>query len=603
MGCLCFSLLVIPDVGQWYSSNSYHREQVAALLRGELSLSHNPSDLAMDLAWSGGGVQQVWGLGVSLWRLPFDLLARAFGHPFFPDRLSLGFLLMLTAFVVLKTWGQIHCRWLSTWCIIFLILCASPLINVLRSSMCQYEEVLVYVYCFATMLGCGVFALAQNPSWKRFLFISAMAGVGGLIRPTLVFYGMSTIVIASLLMLLHETITKKRPCLRPAICGIACGLLLFTAGGGILYLTNLLRFGNGFEFGHSLNVSSALTSVYSTRFDYPFKHLPITETAPELFGALFLLNHFNGVGWYDQGIFMGQSNEIRWRGFDLNTYDLIYAIFIFTAWLFALQVIWKQIKTKPCHFTFAGKEDEKAPSILIVWSLFASIPLCYFYLISPAIAARYMLDFAPAFITAIAALLYIVFSRINGLHYARTLTWIICAFIIGWQIVKISSGKSGFGPPRSITSEYVNVQHETTQPSQKPLSNAYNTNMDLATFGIPFNGEGWGKDGSAWCCSAFYVESPEFVQLELTLASGRSLNEAPPEQLQAKVGLEQLTRTSINLINNTYFVRFAGPKRKRYQHGLQPLFIAWVPAKTLSKYVITPSPWILHEIRWKTKQL
>src|SRR6266481_5916539 len=67
---LLFFCGLIPKWGEWYSSSLYHRQQTKVLLHGGFALSTNPKDLATDLCWSGGGVQQVWGLGISLWRLP-----------------------------------------------------------------------------------------------------------------------------------------------------------------------------------------------------------------------------------------------------------------------------------------------------------------------------------------------------------------------------------------------------------------------------------------------------------------------------------------------------------------------------------------------------
>ena len=47
-----------------------------------------PADLGYDMAWVKGGVQQVWGLGVPTWRLPYEALAKLFGYDAFPDRLA-----------------------------------------------------------------------------------------------------------------------------------------------------------------------------------------------------------------------------------------------------------------------------------------------------------------------------------------------------------------------------------------------------------------------------------------------------------------------------------------------------------------------------------
>src|SRR6266850_5511584 len=82
---LLFFCGVIPAWGEWYSASSYYREQAAALLRGDLAISHNPADLRMDLCWAQNGVQQVWGLGIPIWELPFDLLGRLFGLSTFPE--------------------------------------------------------------------------------------------------------------------------------------------------------------------------------------------------------------------------------------------------------------------------------------------------------------------------------------------------------------------------------------------------------------------------------------------------------------------------------------------------------------------------------------
>jgi hypothetical protein len=94
---LLFFCGIVPSFGKWYSASPYYREQVGGLLHGDLALSHNPADLRMDLCWSEKGVQQVWGLGIPLWELPFDAVARAFGYSTFPERLALGCFLALAA--------------------------------------------------------------------------------------------------------------------------------------------------------------------------------------------------------------------------------------------------------------------------------------------------------------------------------------------------------------------------------------------------------------------------------------------------------------------------------------------------------------------------
>ena len=105
---IAFALLVvlssglIDGWGQWYSPSSHYRRQTESLLRGTLALSRSPTDTTHDLTWSEGGVHQVWGLGVPLWRLPFEAVARVFGFQAFPDRLAFAAALALWAVIVLS---------------------------------------------------------------------------------------------------------------------------------------------------------------------------------------------------------------------------------------------------------------------------------------------------------------------------------------------------------------------------------------------------------------------------------------------------------------------------------------------------------------------
>ncbi len=106
-GLIIFLSGGIPRWGAWYSPSRPHRAQTEAFLRGQLALSTNISDLADDLCWSECGVQQVWGLGVPLWRLPFEAVARIWSDRGFPDRLALAIFGAVTAYVVLRASNQL----------------------------------------------------------------------------------------------------------------------------------------------------------------------------------------------------------------------------------------------------------------------------------------------------------------------------------------------------------------------------------------------------------------------------------------------------------------------------------------------------------------
>ena len=128
----------------------------------------------------------------------------------------------------------------------------------------------------------------------------------------------------------EERQTRRR---RKAGFGGLLGVLLFCMGGGLLWGTNWLRFGDGFEFGHKLNMQDMYGSLYSTKFDYPFEEEPLESAAAELFGALFLAGDgYNRSGYYEADIFAGQSRTVRWREFYFRTYDWTYMLLLLLGW-------------------------------------------------------------------------------------------------------------------------------------------------------------------------------------------------------------------------------------------------------------------------------
>ncbi len=77
---ICLGTGLVPGWGWWYSANPALWRQSQALLRGSLALGSDPGQMEFDTAWAQGGVQQIWGLGVPLWRVPFDAAAELFAR-------------------------------------------------------------------------------------------------------------------------------------------------------------------------------------------------------------------------------------------------------------------------------------------------------------------------------------------------------------------------------------------------------------------------------------------------------------------------------------------------------------------------------------------
>src|SRR5579871_4961089 len=79
---------LIGGWGRWYNPSIPYRQQTDALMEGHVALSKSPTALEHDYAWGAGAVQQVWGLGVPAWRMPFEAAARIYGQQGFPDRIA-----------------------------------------------------------------------------------------------------------------------------------------------------------------------------------------------------------------------------------------------------------------------------------------------------------------------------------------------------------------------------------------------------------------------------------------------------------------------------------------------------------------------------------
>ena len=619
-GLLVFCKL-IPHWGQWYSASPYHRLQSEAILHGHLALSTTPTDLRTDLCWSQGGIHQVWGLGIPLCRLLFDAVANLFGAPGFPDRILLGLFMALTAYVVFFTWlaPADSAREISApqsareaFGPVILSLFFSPTINLLRTRMDHYYEVLAYVIFFATLLICGIVSITRNPTWRKFWWLASLAGFGGLIRPTLIFYGFVTLCVSGLLVWHYERekqlLTGAQSSSAAQLGKLGFGILLFTLGGAMLFATNYLRFGNGWEFGHKLTVSRTLPSISSTRFDYPFKHLPLTISGPELFGALFATEKFSGDDYYSGKVVAGQSSTIRARKFNYFIYDLSYAIAVFAAWLVGA---WISLKWFRRHLRLLRQERKSPdlpsiPVVLTLWSMLAFLPVMVLYLRTHAIGDRYMLDFAPAFSAALISLwLFVTRASVARSRYPQLTLSYFYVLLISWQVYEITIAskaipqKIGWGPPGSITMKESASSGFSLKPLSKPFPAEYLSRSTASAWRIPFNGEGWAPDGKTGCCGIFFADDPHFLDLTMTLAPERDPTQAPLAEIKAKVGLEQLKLVSIIHTNDTWTMHFSGPREERYQKGVQPVFVAFAPSEELGTFVTTPTPWILKRISWR----
>ena len=718
---------LVAEWGAWYSTSLPYRTQTEALLHGDLAVSRSVAALKFDHTWSEHGVHQVWGLGVPLWRLPFEAAAKLIGYDGFPDRLAFGLFALLVSFVVLKVWvglaetpgsapaskggrgfpetaspGTPNSRSASGdtssdgWQLVagfgagfIILLLFPPFLTLLQVRGAVWEEAVAYEYLFAILLVSLLITFVRRPTIGRVLLVCALAGLGGLIRPTLVFYGFATVVLATLVWVFkagprpgraeaarrlpppvrepeallapalsssianggeggrrpgEEGLASHRlddrletsPALGPVLTPALLGLLLFCLGGGVLWLTNLKRFGDGFEFGHKLNVQYLYGSMHATRFDDPFQDEPLTGAAKELFGALFLANKFNGADWYQENIFPGQSPTVRWREFYFRTYDWSYLPLLLLGWAAAVaagfklrvtgfglgnrvlplgsQTSARSVSGAPafgpasgggCGFSETaspGTNASDSPSTdwplltLGLWSLLAALPLASFYLYAPVISSRYLMDLAPAFASALAAAWLFVAARCER-RWSRVLA---CVLLCAWLGVELYLSRSVYGGPASVTAAELKVLRES-RPAPDGGTNTYTANdygqsLTGDQSKIPFDRAGWNAEtGAVMPLVILFVKDPTFLELEFEVQPHPRIT-ANPEDIRAKVGLEFLERTQITKTEQGWRVRFRGPQQPRWRDGLQGAFIATVPKQFLAERT---TPWILKAARWR----
>ena len=254
---------LIPKWGQWYSVNMAYRRQTEALLSGALALDSDPRKLGYDMAWAEGGVQQVWGLGVPSWRLPFELVAKLSGHDGFPDRLALAAAMALLIYALLRLPAPLpseessHNAKPEKIAGALLLILFPPLLTLCRTHFDVYEEAQAYMYLAGIALFAATLWFFRRPTLGHYAFLGALSGLVAFVRPTLLCYGFVSTFLAWLLTRLQDW-NRARSWVAPGFFGLGCGLL---------FLTNAYRFGSGLEFGHQLNLNVHLPMMYATRFE------------------------------------------------------------------------------------------------------------------------------------------------------------------------------------------------------------------------------------------------------------------------------------------------------------------------------------------------
>ena len=373
----------------WYAANGAYRAQVDAFLQGRLALSRAPEAIQHDFAWTGSGVQQVWGLGVAMWMTPFELFGRVIGLTPFPDRVALLVWIAASVFLALRAWRD-ESWWVRAGSVGATVLLPA-FVTLVRGRLGVYEEAAAYSYGAAMILLGALACFAKQPTRARYLALVAIAGLGGFVRPTVWFYGLATAIVASAMW------RRRRD--------LVLGAVLFTAGGGALYATNAARFGSGMEFGHRLNLEALPGNLYATRFSYPFERVGVIAAGEELVGSFFgQPERHPRTTFYGKHLHVMQSEVPRWREYYFTTFS------------------WPYVPLLVLGIVLAWRRRDGPWRWLAAWAAIGGVPLLAFYLRSPSVSSRYQMDLAPAF----AAVLLVVWQ------WAARRRWVAPAFAAGW---------------------------------------------------------------------------------------------------------------------------------------------------------------------------
>jgi hypothetical protein len=593
---ICVGTGLISDWGKWYSPSLPYREQTDALLAGQLAISRNPVDTEFDMAWAEGGVQQVWGLGIPIWRLPFEIVARVFGHPSFPDRICLMIFIALVTYICLRVFTVVPsltpgfsaiktcepkdnspavidtCSWIYSnthnplgLLATMIAVAFPPMLTLFRGKFDVHDEAITYGYYYALALFAGLIAFVYRPSAYLYIVLSLLSGFAGFVRPTILAYGGAT----SFLALIHARRAKWGwlECL--------AGPGLFCASLGGLYWSNLVRFGSGLEFGHRINMTGQ-ELLYLSRFDAPWNHEPLWGAIRELFGYLFFVNHLNGFNAFADGIVSWQSKTERMRHAYTTTFDIVLLCATIGLWSIAAvracrKVTFRTRRPQP----FKYDVNSKLISLTASWSLFGIIPLFAFYLYYCLISSMYVLDFAAAMSIVGIGILVLASNAArsigNATWRALSIHTLTCAAVLWWAY--------DIAVERNYTTRLIAMDTSISVQNKADkfpiLPRYYDSNSTPLSTGIPRNGDGWDlKTGRTAAVVPLFIDDPDGVIVQVRPLRDSYAFENTCRSIRAKIGLEELQLETVKRTGDDWRLIFSAPQEPKYRNGIQVLFLS-----------------------------
>lgn len=545
-----------------YSPNPTHRWQASAMLSGHFYLSDSIFDVAFDNTFPDGKVQQVWGLGVPLWLLPFEAFGRVVGISPFPDRIALLVALTLFIYYGLSMLPVLQRSGFSTPVALgasILIVTAPPFLTLLISGPQNvYED--ASLYALLTSLSILVAIIRYVAIGKRgdFWIGCALCAMSGLVRPTHAMYGM-----AGILLLIVWSFGRLRLVERIA------GGLLVSFGMLALAITNFIRFGSMFEFGHKLT-ATPLNGIMTSRFVNPIAQATHWQAARELFGAMFLwLGNHEGKSAFSRGLFPGQTPLFRWRDFYLSTFDPSVLGVVLLGGIMGMYCF----RSTGADATPQTRFRSRLARSLFGFGVIPLLGIFAFMMHYAGLCARYLYDFTPAFI-ALTLIAWLMLVRRYGV-----MTLLILSSWIGFEVYRMDCTE----PPMPLaTALDAKVKsNRNSLAGMKTFETAGFYTAETAPTGPLYRQiqMGWDLDTKQGAYAMMLpIDKPQFVEIEVEdrMRSGQSSGRA--DSYRARIGVSELIKIwqERDATTGKIKVRFKIPDRMIHRAGDELLSLCFV---------------------------
>lgn len=555
-------------------SYSTYNLQVDALLKGQLQLVSSLKDMQHDWVWHNGG-HITWGLGIPLIRLPFDVVGKLIGWSCFPDRL-VWFILFVGFFLaVRRIFSKLNYEVDTVFGLTILASFFIPLYWLTFTRNEPYEQAVYYLGYLSSLVIFLNLLYRERPTLKIWSSIFLLSGFLCMIRPTGFLTGVSIVAVRTCFEISKPQ--KKR---------LLLGYALFAIGIVIQLWLNKLRFGDWFEFGHRLTFSGNPIVDYLNKFEDPFANEPFWSAGKELFATLFFRPDYNDFNFFEASLSIWQSTTMRFREIYTPVYNLISLGILLGGW----------------SLVFRNDRHTQTYRFLGLFSIFQFFLMSALYIRSP-IGSRYLVDYAPAFLSAYVSVFLYLTSRIspylnsygkNSIGFVLSLILLISFFLPVPPNKRPSMTSQELTAPLDLS--YLHLKNSDKfepnntytcavkpKPKSKPKEKTVISESNYWLDKIRYNGTGWDH---LYTCDAMplvslYLRVSKCISMELITDNQSFI--ADPELPMVKAGLRKLAVVDKVVVGRSVNLKFCSPPSEESSSEISPVFIGFVHAKDLFK--------------------